>query len=319
MAAKNPAAAKAAKQKKMLIVLGVLMVAVAAFQVPKLMGGSSSTAAPETTAATDGSVAPVTPVAGAPVAAAAAPADLLPSEVDKTAPTAMLGGVEITGGKLVRASQGQLASFSLFKPKDPFKPGVVEKSLDADATVGVKAGDKATLGSGAKGPEPTAAKGGDSADGGVTTGSAGGDAGTSVAPTTVKPTVTTPEKPATTPVTPVETPVTTPEVPVVEEQYAFATLSVNGVAESVEITGQFPAVEPLFVLAAVKKGEAEIGIANGKLEKGKTVKLTVGKSLTLVDAASGVTYVVKLLTVGSQPDVTFTQGATAPEIGRAHV
>ena len=66
MAAKNTAdlkAAKEAKQKKLLIVLGVVLLGLMAFQLPKLMGGGSEpAAAPATT----------TPVAGGPAAAATA-------------------------------------------------------------------------------------------------------------------------------------------------------------------------------------------------------------------------------------------------------
>ena len=66
MAAKNTAdlkAAKEAKQKKLLIVLGVVLLGLMAFQLPKLMGGGSEpAAAPATT----------TPVAGGPAAVATA-------------------------------------------------------------------------------------------------------------------------------------------------------------------------------------------------------------------------------------------------------
>ena len=55
------AAAKAKKQKIILIVGGVLLLGVAAFQGPKLMKGSGSTAAPEPSPACAGSGSAVTP------------------------------------------------------------------------------------------------------------------------------------------------------------------------------------------------------------------------------------------------------------------
>ena len=105
------------------------------------MGGSSATAdAATTTAAADGAVAPVTPVAGT-RCGRAAPRSPICCRARWTRPCRRRrsAAIEIDGGKLVRASEGQLASFSLFKPKDPFSPGVVRaKSIDGDTTVGVK-------------------------------------------------------------------------------------------------------------------------------------------------------------------------------------
>jgi hypothetical protein len=89
----------------------------------------------------------------------------------------------------------------------------------------------------------------------------------------------------------------------------FATLSVNAAPESVEVGKTFPKTEPMFVLAEVKKHGVEIGIAAGQLEKGKTVHLAIDQTITLVDAATGVTYEIRLLSVGAQPDTLFDSGA----------
>lgn len=99
----DTAAAKQAKQKKILIVGLVLLAVLLAIQLPKLMGGGNSTpaAAPATPAATDAGTAPST--TGAPVAAAA-----------QTAPTTL------TAAAAPKAGKAQLASFSLFEAKDPF-------------------------------------------------------------------------------------------------------------------------------------------------------------------------------------------------------
>ncbi len=56
-------AAKAKKQKIILIVGGVLLLAVAGLQGPKLLKGSGSTTAPEASSATAESGSAVTPVA----------------------------------------------------------------------------------------------------------------------------------------------------------------------------------------------------------------------------------------------------------------
>jgi hypothetical protein len=77
-----------------------------------------------------------------------------------------------------------------------------------------------------------------------------------------------------------------------------ASLSVNGVVESVKVEGSFPAAKPLFKLVSLKDGAAKIGIAGGTLEgSSQTVALPVGKSVTLMNTADGMRYVVKLVSV----------------------
>jgi hypothetical protein len=75
-----------------------------------------------------------------------------------------------------------------------------------------------------------------------------------------------------------------------------ATIAVNGKTESVRVGGSFPSSNPLFRLVSVAHGVARIGIANGSYKSGaKTVSLTAGQSLTLVDTADGVRYVLRLI------------------------
>lgn len=296
---KNPEAEKAAKQKKLLIILGVALLAVGAFQVPRLMGGKDKAAAPAaadgTTVSADGTTA--TPVAATPVATgtSAAATPLLPGEAGKSSPKATLVGVSIASGATVRATQGQLASFSLFEAKDPFEPQIDEKAAGPAETIAAKPAEGTTAAKPAEGA--TAAKP-------VET--------TPAAPeTTPAKGATTPE--TTTPATPV-TPVTptTPETPATPvEPPRYATIEVNGVTESVEVEKEFPKDAPMFVLAKVKPGFVRIAIAGGALEKGGTAMVEVGTSITLVDAASGVRYVVRVLAVGTEPDLAFTSGATA--------
>jgi hypothetical protein len=111
------AAAKAKKQKVILIVGGVLLLAVAAFQVPKLMKGGESAAAPAPAAAPSVAGAPATgtPV---PVAASAVP----------TKGSVVVAGVSLPRAQVVKVETSQLASFTLFEVKDPFVQKVSDET-----------------------------------------------------------------------------------------------------------------------------------------------------------------------------------------------
>ena len=75
-----------------------------------------------------------------------------------------------------------------------------------------------------------------------------------------------------------------------------ATISVNGKSEVVRVGGSFPRANPVFTLVSLARGAVNIGIANGSYTSGaQTVRLVSGRSLTLVDTASGVRYTVRLL------------------------
>ena len=117
MATTNPRAARERKQKIFVVVGGLLLLAMLAFQLPKLLGGSSSPeVVPATTAAT-----PAAP--GQPAVTGAAPVALVGSTA---------------GGS------GKLTSFSVFAAKDPFVQQVVtENGLDAPAE-GAKTGGGST-------------------------------------------------------------------------------------------------------------------------------------------------------------------------------
>jgi hypothetical protein len=74
------------------------------------------------------------------------------------------------------------------------------------------------------------------------------------------------------------------------------TISVNGTTQTVRVGQSFPSANPLFKLVSVAHGMARIGIANGSYSSGAhTVSLTTGRSLTLVDTADGVRYVLRLI------------------------
>lgn len=77
---------------------------------------------------------------------------------------------------------------------------------------------------------------------------------------------------------------------------SVATISVNGKSETVRVGKSFPSANPVFTLVSLARGSANIGIANGTYTSGaQTVRLSSGRSLTLVDTASGVRYTVRLL------------------------
>jgi hypothetical protein len=117
----DPAQAKAKKQKKILIVGGILLVALLAFQLPKVLKQNKAPGtAPAVTAPGKGGTPP--PGGGAALASAPGDAANLPNEPDP-APV---------------PQEGQLVSFNLFRSKDPFVP-----QLSASST-----GDSGTTGSG---------------------------------------------------------------------------------------------------------------------------------------------------------------------------
>lgn len=121
----DPVQAKAAKQKKIAIVGGVLLLGLLAFQVPRTMkmlnsqgtGTSSSPTAPATTTAT-GSTALAPPTLDGGSTSGAAATGSPASSVDTSA-----DGVADPSSPLPPSS-GQLMSFSHFKSKDPFRQQV---------------------------------------------------------------------------------------------------------------------------------------------------------------------------------------------------
>ena len=151
-------------------------------------------------------------------------------------------------GTRPKAATSQLASFSLFEAKDPFVQKIVEKTETAKAATGDD-------------PRPQQGAGG----GAIAAGGGGA----------------------------------TPAV-----VYGFATIAVNGEAEAVQLKSEFPASDPMFVVGAVAKNQIKIGIAGGKLTNGKMATIKLGKSLTLVNDATGARYAIKLLYTGAEPEAT---------------
>jgi hypothetical protein len=75
-----------------------------------------------------------------------------------------------------------------------------------------------------------------------------------------------------------------------------AMIAVNGKTEAVRVGRSFPSANPVFRLVSLARGSANIGIANGSYTSGaQTIRLSSGRSVTLVDTADGVRYTVRLI------------------------
>jgi hypothetical protein len=87
---------------------------------------------------------------------------------------------------------------------------------------------------------------------------------------------------------------------------ASATIvTVNGERQVLEPGTKFPSSDPLFVLVAENPGKKSVvvGIAGGSYSGGrKTTVLRVGKTLSLVNTATGARYKITLVSVGSGGD-----------------
>jgi hypothetical protein len=290
----DPLKAKQAKQKKMAIGLSLMLVLVLAYQGPKTLkmlkgpsaaatatDGSDPTALPAGVEAPSGAAAPATTAsAGAPTSPATA-AGAPPAE----AGSAVLANSDVP----VEAGEGQLLSFEQFASKDPFQQQVdVNAVADAGAETDPTVPDEdSSTGSDAASPGtdpsiPGSAENPPLSVGGV---SGSGSSGSSGSGSSGSPSV--PANPGSAPA-------------------AATTISVNGAVHTVTAGTPFPADEPTFELVSyAQDGKSVlIGVAGGSLSGGQaTVKLTLGKPVTLQNTADGSRYKLELLTV---------EGAAAP-------
>jgi hypothetical protein len=259
----DPLKAKQAKQKKIAIAGGVILLALLGIQGPKtlkmLKGPQPVASAASTTPAAPSTPTPIAPVDG--------------TDTTASAPT---GGVELAAvadsDQPPVIEQGQLATFERFSSKDPFaqqaepvEPAAsgasAEEDADKDPDAGKDGEGKTGSDAGADSGSGADADSDGETDGGFT---AGG--GTAAAP-----------EPAT-----------------------ATSISVNGVAEDVVVEGAFPKDEPTFVLASIAKDgkSVEIGIAGGEYATGgETMKLTFGKKITLQNTADGSRYEIELISI----------------------
>jgi hypothetical protein len=130
----DQAKAKAEKQKKMVIVLGVVLAGALAYGVHTMMalnkgGGSKPEAAPAVTTTPTSTPAPTaTPVATP-----------IPGVTPSSAPATSSGSIsqQLVSAVQAPADVGQLQSFSLFESKDPFHaggPGSAKSSTSSGGT-----------------------------------------------------------------------------------------------------------------------------------------------------------------------------------------
>ena len=279
--------AKAKRQKQILIGGGVVLVAVLALQGPGLLkqlrgSGAAQTSSPAAPAAVSPpapSSGPATPAGTTAPATAADGAARLPADPDP-APL---------------PQEGQLAAFSLLESKDPFVQQL--SARDANNTSGAPATSGAPPASSppASSPAPTPTPPPSSPPSAVPP-----SATTPPVPPVTPPATTTPSTPpaTTTPAPTVTTPPTQSAPTKPAPGASSASISINGVAETVRVGGEFPKASPLFRLVSIKDGVARIGIAGGSLQDGsETVALRKGKTLTLMNTADGTRYVLKLVSI----------------------
>ncbi len=257
----------AAKKKKQAIVLGVLFLAVLAFQGPrtlKMLNRPSPTAAPA-------APAPVTPAAttpGAPAATAAAAGTTGQTVSASVGADSLVVNADLQPAPL----EGQLPDLTSFSTKDPFVPQGGDKITVAAPSTSGKSGKAGKSGS----------TGADKASGGGT-----GETGSGGAVTPSKPSL---------PAAPTPT---------------SAVLSVNGVQETVNVNGDFPASSPLFHLVSLTAKSAKISIAGGSLATGApAVTIQIGKPTTLMNTADGTRFVIVLVSTGESTSTTPATPAT---------
>ena len=273
---------KAKKQKKLLAILSVVLLALMGYELPKMLGGHSSASSD---AAVPSVAAESLPAAGAPVSAAP-------------------GTLPDTDRVDLQAGNGQLISFGLFKSKDPFV-----QQLSTDPTVAVPAPVQTT-------PDPlTPATLPTVSPAATTTQShvppvrstiTGRPVTTPSVPTLPASTI---PSPSTTPITPTPvTPVTpttvrssttpapkttTPATPVAAPTSVM--IATNSVCEVVNKNGTFPGSEDIFrVVSIAKDGKsAKIAVVGGAYDSGTaTVTIKLGEKVTLVNTADGTRYVI---------------------------
>ncbi len=91
---------------------------------------------------------------------------------------------------------------------------------------------------------------------------------------------------------------TTPGVEVPAAAATSADIEVNGVTETVTVSGTFPAADPIFQLVSLSATAAVIGLTSGSFEGGEgTVQIAAGEQVELV-ADDGATYTVRVVSIG---------------------
>lgn len=212
--------------------------------------------------------------------AVATPAPVTPGAATETPPTgtAVTAAGEVPPGAAVELASvpdsdqapvvddGQLATFERFSTKDPFAQQAEPVAAPEPAAKAPSKTDPAA--DPTKGSEPTEGDGtaAGPTDGGFTTGGTSSSAAAKLASAT--------------------------------------SIAVNGAAEDVKLEEPFPAAEPTFVLVSVAADgkSVEIGVEGGEYANGgETLKLLLGKKITLQNTADGSRYELELLSIQGFP------------------
>jgi hypothetical protein len=300
----DPAQKKARRQKLIVVVGAVLLAAIGAFEVPKVLNHGkrhavSSQAPASTTTASETESSAASGTASTPSAS--------PAAVVTPSP----GPVRLPSQSEPTASEGQLVSFSLLRSKDPFKqqlgggssttPSSPPTAKTPVARTRATVPPTSTSGSGETPPVststvPVTSTEPEPPETAPTTETEPETPPAQTTPSTSEPPTTTTEPPTTTTEPPTTT--TEPPAPAPAPKPTSAKISVNGVAESVAVGDSFPKAQPLFRLVSIKDDAVRIGIAGGTLEgSSQTVALVKGKSLTLMNTADGMRYVLRLVSI----------------------
>jgi hypothetical protein len=247
------------RQKQILAVGTVCLLAILGYQLPKLLGGHGSQAESVVTT----SVATATS-----------------SSLVGSSPLVASGKLPDTDRISVQRDTGQLLSFGLFKSKDPF---VQQLSATASSSAATPAAPAAAPASTKKAKSAATPRAGVK----TSTAPAAPNVITQPAPQTSTAPVISPTTVPATPVTPTAPPATPPS----------ALISTNGVCEQVAVKGTFPASENIFLLVAIAKNgkSVKIAIAGGSYDSGQaTATVKLGEKLTLVNTSDGSRYVIVL-------------------------
>lgn len=265
--------AQQARRKKLVLVLGLVFVAVLAFQVPrtlKVLHGSSPAQAtsaaarmPATTSTSTMTPAP----AAAPHTAVAVQVASASSDADT-----MVVNADLQPAPL----EGQLVDLTTFQSKDPFVQQESASTAPAAAA-------------------PTAAKPAVTAN----TKSAAPQRVVAARQPTTSPVMAAPQTSGTPPATAAPR-VPAPAAPTPAPAPTSGVLSVNGVQEAVNVGSDFPAADPLFHLVSLTTKSGKISIAGGTLATGAaTITIQLGKPTTLMNTADGTRYVIELVSIGA--------------------
>jgi hypothetical protein len=261
---------KDARAKKILLVLLPVLIALVAWQGPKVLkqakGEESSPPAAAETADTGGATQPAPGPGTVPTTDATAGQATTGAETGTVAPAADPNAVAVSATQTLSdtdlpppVEEGELIAFSRFEARDPFVQLVDGEAESGDIT------EANPSVSGTTSPPPAPST------------------GSSVPPPSVQP-GTSPSVPS------------TPSPGVVADQ---ASIAVNGEVQKLSLGDKFPQTDPAFELVAVGADQVTIGLANGSFSSGvQTITLDLGKSVTLISQPDGARFTLKLVSVG---------------------